>query len=127
MQTFKVRVSVSSTDSISASRSAIYLFELIIKHKCADNKIALDASLANARIGTVVSGFTYTIGATQIDRTPLISTINTNADCPIASKLLSWNDPTNAWVDQTAARIAPYNTWISGFDATTGKLSVHQA
>ena len=58
---------------------------VIIKHKCADNKIALNNSLANARTGTTVFDFTYTIGNTQVDKTPLISTLNTNADCPIVS------------------------------------------
>jgi hypothetical protein len=53
--------------------------------------------------------------------------VNTNSDCPILSKLFLWSDADNKWLDQTASRIAPYSTWISGFSTTTGMLSVYQA
>lgn len=97
--TYQARLTVSLTDSISTSKSVSYLFQVIIKHKCADNKIALDNSLAVARTGTSVVDFSYTIGTTQIDKTPLISTVKTNTDCPILSQLFIWVDSDNAWKD----------------------------
>jgi len=62
--TYQARLTVSLTDSISTSKSVSYLFQVIIKHKCADNRIALDNSLAVARTGTSVVDFSYTIGTT---------------------------------------------------------------
>jgi len=64
---YYVRLTITLTESISASRSVVYLFEIIIKHKCADNKIAIGSSLANVRAGISVADFTdftYLIGST---------------------------------------------------------------
>jgi hypothetical protein len=103
--TYQARLSVSLTESVSASKSVVYLFQVIIKHKCADNKIALNNSLANVRTAIPslpdqpIVDFTYTIGNTQVDKTQLISTVNTNADCPILSQLFIWVDSDNAWKD----------------------------
>jgi hypothetical protein len=96
---YYVRLTVTLTESISTSKSAVYLFQVIIKHKCADNKIALNNSLAFARTGTTVVDFPYTIGDSQVDKTPLISTVKDNLDCPIVSQLFIWVDSDNAWKD----------------------------
>jgi len=62
---YQVRLKVTLTDSLYTANTVEYLFKLTIKHKCADNKIALDNSLANVRAGASVQtvlDFTYTIG-----------------------------------------------------------------
>lgn len=121
-----MKIVATSTHSKSAKATATDEWQLTMSDTCSANKIALDASLINSNSGTAVSDFTYTIGTAAVTKKPLISTIQTNADCPITSKLYVYSDASNSWVDQTTPS-SPYNTWISTFTAASGTLVVNQA
>ena len=69
-----------------------------------------------------ISDFTYVIGATAIDKLPLISYDIAVAICALSAKFLIWNPTTNVWDDDSAASSA----WVNSFSTTTGALQISQ-
>lgn len=101
-------------------------FSLTLSDLCGANKIALDlVTFANNNAGAAVSSFTYTINSAPVSKKPAISTIKTNLECPIASKLYIFQTADSTWLEQTVPS-APYTDWIKSFDPATGELQVEK-
>ena len=116
----QMKIIATSTYSKSVSSTVTDVFMLTMSDNCAQNKIALDGtSYGNANTGTAISDFSYVIGSASITKLPIISTVKTNASCPIVSKLYVFDPVANVWIDQTTPS-APYNSWISSFTGTSG-------
>lgn len=92
----QMKIVATSTNSKSAKASVTDDFTLTMSDTCAANKIALDGTTyANSNSGTAVSDFTYTIGQAAVTKKPLISTVETNANCPVTSKLYVYSEAAN--------------------------------
>lgn len=118
-----VATSVHSKTSLSQVSDE---FSLTLSDTCGANKIALDlTTYANNNAGVAVSSFTYTINSTAVSKKPAISTVKTNAECPIQSKLYIFQASDSTWLDQTTPT-SPYTDWIKTFNPATGELVVEK-
>jgi hypothetical protein len=95
----QMKIVATSTYSTSTGKTIEDTFLLTMSDRCAANKIALDASLANSNGGTAIIDFAYLIGSGSTVKKPLISAVETNANCPITSKLYVFDPSQNVWID----------------------------
>jgi hypothetical protein len=105
-----MKITINLPESISLQKSIVYPFQVIIKHKCAENSLGLTSSLGQ-QIYYIDPDLDNSNATGNKIITPALTNSIAVATCPLTCKLEYWDSSAQIWVTITTG--SP--TWLKSF------------
>ena len=120
---FKAMITVTLTESLTASSKLVYYFEVIIRHKCALNELTLSSDLGYQiyYIDTPNTDALDTTGNKLI--TPSVTKTVAVSDCPLTCTIEQYNKSKQIWELQSGSSLEW--SWLKAFaTSNTAEINV---
>jgi len=134
---YQLRLSLTSTYSLTSKKFAQDEFKLTLEESCYYNKLKMyDGTLGHSTGATdpAISNQQYKVtvspGTTAVVLTPLYSSTHHPTSCPLTAYFYVWDDMANVWIDKStlvANANYPFTAFVNADTTAThtaGKLTV---